>query len=64
MVKIKSCIGKSYERNYPNGIYIVNKKPKHFALKQKSNKHFTEYSIGSEGYFVPKKGVNLRICKK
>lgn len=62
MTKLNSCIGKSYKINYPNGIHIVNKKPKHFALKRRSNKYFTEYSIGSEGYFVPKKGVNLRKC--
>jgi hypothetical protein len=58
----KVCIAKSYENRYPNGIHIVKKKPKHFALKQVSNKSFTEYSIGSEGYFVPKKGVKLSKC--
>ncbi len=58
----KICIGKGFETKYPNGIHIVKKKPKHFALRQRSNKHFTEYSIGSEGYFVPKKGIKLSRC--
>ena len=58
----KVCVGKGYRTKYPNGIHIVKKKPKNFALKQNSNKSFTEYSIGSEGYFVPKKRVNLRKC--
>lgn len=56
------CIGDSYKKKYHNGIYIVKKKPKNFALKINSNKSFTEYSIGSKGYFVPKKGVKLSKC--
>ena len=63
MVKIKKvCIAKGYKTRYPNGIHIVSKKPKNFALRRNSNKSFTEYSIGSEGYFVPKKGVKLSKC--
>lgn len=43
---------------------IVKKKPSNFALKQRSNKHFTEYSIGTDSYFVPKRKIRLSFCRK